>query len=124
MLTAGVFGTVVGDICEHAVGEGIASIGLTALLLGVLFAGRGRAAQIIALYWTTIALARTAGTAIGDWLAENKLLHIGLPVSTLVTGIAFVAVLVIWRSRAKEAPALVESASSAINLGHVVNLVQ
>jgi uncharacterized membrane-anchored protein len=58
MLTAGVFGTVVGDICEHAVGEGAASIGLTALLLGVLVAGGGRAAQIIALYWTTVAVAR------------------------------------------------------------------
>ncbi|MBV9035518.1 MAG: hypothetical protein JO182_13600 [Acidobacteriaceae bacterium] len=46
MLTAGVFGTVVGDLCEHAIGEGIASVGLTALLLGVLLAGRGRAAQI------------------------------------------------------------------------------
>ena len=113
MLTAGVFGTVMGDICEHAIGEGVASIGLTALLLGVLFAGRGRAAQIIALYWTTVAIARTAGTAIGDWLAENKLLHIGLPVSTLITGIAFVAVLVLLRSWFKGAPALIESVSNA-----------
>lgn len=111
MLTAGVFGTVMGDICEHAIGEGVASIGLTAVLLGVLLAGRGRAAQIIALYWTTVAVARTAGTAIGDWLAENKFLHIGLPISTLLTGMAFVAVLVIWRSRTKEAGALVESPS-------------
>ncbi len=114
MLTAGVFGTVMGDICEHAIGEGVASLGLTALLLGVLLAGCGRAAQIISLYWTTVAVARTAGTAIGDWLAENKILHIGLPVSTLVTGIAFVAVLVMWRRRTKEAHAFVESTSGAV----------
>lgn len=112
MLTAGVFGTVVGDLCEHAIGEGIASVGLTALLLGVLLAGRGRAAQIIASYWTTVAMARTAGTAIGDWLAENKLLHIGLPLSTLLTGLVFVAVLVFWRSRAQGSQAFVESAAS------------
>lgn len=98
MLTAGVFGTVVGDICSHIVGQGVASIVLTVILLSVLLAGRGRAAQIIALYWTTVAIARTAGTAIGDWLAENKLLNIGLPLSTLLTGVAFVAVLVLWRS--------------------------
>jgi hypothetical protein len=47
-------------------------------------------------------------------LAENKFLHIGLPISTLVTGIAFVAVLVFWRSRAKEARVLAESTSGAI----------
>ena len=85
MLTAGVFGTVVGDICSHLVGQGVASIGLSAVLAGVLFLGRGRAAQVIPLYWTTVAVARTAGTAIGDWLAENKLVNIGLPISTLLT---------------------------------------
>ena len=114
MLTAGVFGTVVGDICSHAVGQGPASLVLLALLFAVLFAGRGRAAQIMALYWTTVAVARTAGTAVGDWLAENKSLNIGLPHSTLMTGIAFVAVLVLWRSRAKEAPTAIGSTSGAI----------
>jgi uncharacterized membrane-anchored protein len=99
MLTAGVFGTVVGDIASHWVGQEVASLGLGALLAVVLFTGRGRAAEMIALYWTTVAVARTAGTAMGDWLAENKVLHIGLPLSTLMTGCVFVAVLVFWRSR-------------------------
>lgn len=102
MLTAGVFGTVVGDICSHAVGEGAASIGLGALLLAALFMGRGRTARIIALYWTTVAIARTAGTAMGDWLAENQMLNVGLTASTLITGAAFAGVLMLWRSRAKE----------------------
>lgn len=114
MLSAGVFGTVVGDICEHAIGQGTASIVLTLLLLGVLLTVRQRAAQVLALYWTTVAVARTAGTAIGDWLAENKIVHIGLPMSTLLTGIAFVAVLVLWRSRAKETPALVGSTARGV----------
>jgi uncharacterized membrane-anchored protein len=102
MLTAGVFGTVVGDLISHAVGQGVASLGLLALLFAVLVAGRVRAAQIMAIYWTTVAVARTAGTAVGDWLAENKVVNIGLPLATLATGIAFVAVLVLWRSRAKD----------------------
>ena len=114
MLTAGVFGTVVGDICSHAVGEGVASLGLAALLFGVLLAGRGRAAQVIALYWTTVAVARTAGTAMGDWLAENKLLHIGLPLSTLITGVAFVGVLILWRSQGKQTRTFVEPTSGAV----------
>lgn len=114
MLTAGVFGTAVGDIASHIVGEGVASLGLAALLFGVLLAGRGRAAHITPLYWTTVAVARTAGTAMGDWLAENKWLNIGLPISTLITGLAFVAVLVLWRNHAKEARTFVESTSGGI----------
>jgi hypothetical protein len=95
----------VGDICERAIGEGVAA---TRVLLAVLAAVRKRAAQLIALYWTTVAVARTAGTAIGDWLAENKLLYVGLTTSTLITGVLFVAVLTLWRSRTKEAGAVVD----------------
>lgn len=98
MLSAGVFGTVAGDLCEHGLGDGVAAIVLSILLLVVLLALGRRAAQVLALYWTTIAVARTAGTAIGDWFAENKLFNIGLPVCTLLSGIAFLAVLVFWRS--------------------------
>ena len=114
MLTAGVFGTVVGDICEHAMGEGVALVVMAALLVGVLLTGGRRASQMIALYWAIVAVARTTGTAIGDWLAENKLLHIGLSASTLFTGLAFIAVLVLWRSRGKQTTAFVESTSGAV----------
>ena len=114
MFTAGVFGTVLGDQISHLVGEGVASVVLLAVLFAVLAAGRRRAAQIIALYWTTVAVARTAGTAVGDWLAESKTVNIGLRLSTLFTGLAFVAVLVFWRSRAKESRAPIESPSGAV----------
>ena len=112
MLTCGVFGTVVGDICEHAFGEGVAAIGLTALFLAMLIAGYRRAATVMALYWTIVAVARTAGTAIGDWIAENKIIKVGLPLSTLLTGLAFVGVLVLWRSQAKVSEPMIESAAS------------
>lgn len=100
MLSAGVFGTVVGDIFAHAMGEGMASVVLTIVLLGVLWAGHKRTTQIIAIYWVTVAVARTAGTAIGDFLAESHVLNIGLPIATLISGITFVALLIIWRRRA------------------------
>jgi uncharacterized membrane-anchored protein len=108
MLSAGVFGTVLGDICEDRFGEGISAIALTAILGIVLVMGFRRATQFIAVYWTVVAVARTAGTAIGDWIAENQILHIGLSVSTLLSAIAFVGVLLFWRDRnnPKEMPRL------------------
>ena len=42
-----------------------------------------------AIYWATIVIARTAGTNIGDLLAFRKGLNLGLPLSTLVTGLLF-----------------------------------
>jgi uncharacterized membrane-anchored protein len=98
MLGAGVFGTVLGDICSHRFGQGPAAIGLTAMLVVLLAAAKSRVATHVAAYWCAVALARTAGTCIGDWLAENKSLHIGLPVSTLLTGTAFIVILTCWRS--------------------------
>ena len=86
MLSAGVFGTVLGDVCSHAVGEGIASLVLGALLATALFLGRKGLLQTIYYYWLTVAVARTTGTAIGDWLAESDIPNLGLTLSTITTG--------------------------------------
>lgn len=94
MLTAGVLGTVLGDVCEHAFGEGVSAIALT-LILAVLLLWRRN--NVGGLYWLIIAVARTAGTAVGDWLAENHLLNIGLPVSTAITAAFFAGILILWR---------------------------
>jgi uncharacterized membrane-anchored protein len=100
MLTAGVFGTVVGDISAHAVGLGTAAIGLTFILaLALLVAPKFTWVSVAAAYWLVVAAARTAGTAVGDWLAESKGLKLGLPLSTLLTGLVFVGVLLLWTSR-------------------------
>lgn len=90
MLGAGVFGTVLGDLCSHVVGEGLASLGLGALLLITLAIWRAGGAAQIWLYWLVIAVARTAGTAMGDWLAESPSANIGLPLATSMTAIAFI----------------------------------
>ncbi len=105
MLAAGVFGTITGDICSHRFGQGPASLVLAATLVILLAAAKSHAASV-AVYWCAVALARTAGTCIGDWCAENTLLHVGLPLSTLLTGTAFVGVLAIWRSPRRHAPAI------------------
>jgi uncharacterized membrane-anchored protein len=96
MLTAGVFGTVLGDLCEHLFGEGVAAIGLSAVLVVALAAYRKSLLSPIYAYWLTIAVARTTGTALGDWLAESPIVNIGLPLSTTITGLALAATLLLW----------------------------
>ena len=105
MLAAGVFGTVAGDICSHHFGQGPSAVGLASMLLILLSVLKSRVAVSVGAYWCAVALARTAGTCIGDWLAESKTLHIGLPVSTLLTGMVFVAILLAWRGKDQEARA-------------------
>lgn len=105
MLFAGVFGTVLGDVVSHYYTEANASIGL-GLLLAIILLGRWQGiVAAIPGYWLTVSVARTAGTAMGDWLAENKIFDIGLTVSTLITGCVFVGILLLWRSGARLKPA-------------------
>lgn len=106
MLAAGIFGTILGDYFEHTIGDGIAAIALTVALVPVLLVYWRSAAPSLFLYWTTISAARTTGTALGDWFADNEILNIGLPICTLATGIIFVAVLVLWRDRRPVEPAV------------------
>jgi len=108
MLAAGVFGTVFGDYFEHAIGEGMAAILLSAALAPAFLFYRRRILPAPYLYWATIAMARTTGTALGDWLAENDILKIGLPICTLGSGIVFVALLVLWRDRRLADPAFAQ----------------
>jgi uncharacterized membrane-anchored protein len=105
MLTAGVFGTVLGDLMQNLIGQGVASLVLAAILVVTLVAYRKVFLASVLGYWLTVGVARTAGTAIGDWLAESKALNIGLPICTLITGLAFIAVLVCWRSTQPLKPA-------------------
>src|SRR5579859_747678 len=99
MLTAGVFGTVLGDFFEHKIGQGVSCILLSAVLALAFLGYRRKILPAPYLYWAMIATARTTGTALGDWLAENDILKIGLPICTLGSGIVFAGLLVLWRDR-------------------------
>jgi uncharacterized membrane-anchored protein len=57
---------------------------------------RSFALGALAGYWFTVAVARTTGTAIGDWLAESPIPNLGLPLATMITGAALAAVLILW----------------------------
>ena len=97
MLAAGTLGTVLGDISSFGsgLGTGRASIGLCALLGTWFYFGRGWLGAL-PCYWLTIVLVRTAGTAVGDYLAGRSL-GLGLPLSTACTGLLFVAILMLWK---------------------------
>jgi uncharacterized membrane-anchored protein len=104
MFIAGALGTVIGDYCSHDLhlGDGGASI-LLSPLLGVLFlVGRNGPLRWLPFYWLTVAMVRAAGTAIGDLVSGRNML--GLPLSTFVTGMVFVAILVIWREQRRSDP--------------------
>jgi repeat uncharacterized protein DUF347 len=107
MLIAGTLGTVIGDYCSHNLhlGDAEASI-LLSLILGLLFVvARGGLLRSLWFYWLTVVMVRAAGTAVGDLVASRGVL--GLPLSTLVTGVIFVGVLVAWKDPAR--PKLVEA---------------
>jgi uncharacterized membrane-anchored protein len=82
-----------------------ASAILAVIVAALLLFGRGGRIQTLYYSWLTICVARTAGTAIADMLAENESLNIGLVNSTIMTGIVFVGVLVLWKSSQKPEPA-------------------
>jgi uncharacterized membrane-anchored protein len=109
MFTAGTLGTVLGDYCSHDwhLGNGEASIVLSAVLLVLFVAGRGRLLWSLPFYWTTIVMIRAAGTTVGDFFAARNML--GLPLSTLVTGLMFIGLLLLWKEPSNGRVAVAEN---------------
>ena len=102
MLIAGTLGTVLGDVGSFGLGlgSGNASLALSAVLAAILYAGsRGLLARSW-YYWSTIVAVRAAGTAVGDFLAGSRALNLGLPLSTLCTGVLFTALVLAWKDQA------------------------
>ncbi|WP_237477308.1 hypothetical protein [Lichenibacterium dinghuense] len=105
MLTAGVLGTALGDHCADDLGLDAGSAAAVNLLVLAALLGLGLKAgfRVKAAYWLAVVSVRTAGTNVGDWLASHGGLGLGLPLSTTLTGLAFGALVALWRPR----PALV-----------------
>jgi uncharacterized membrane-anchored protein len=99
MFIAGTLGTVIGDYCSHNLhlGDAWASLLLGSILAALFVTARGRLLSL-SFYWPTIVAVRAAGTVVGDLLAGRQML--GLPTSTLLTGILFVALLAAWKEPA------------------------
>jgi uncharacterized membrane-anchored protein len=97
MFAAGTLGTVIGDYCSHdwRLGDAGASIFLSAALVVLVLVGRSRILWSLPFYWTTIVMIRAAGTVIGDFFASRNMF--GLPLSTLITGILFIGLFLLWK---------------------------
>jgi uncharacterized membrane-anchored protein len=97
MFVAGTLGTVIGDYCSHNLhlDDGGAALLLSPMVAAFFLTGRNGLLRRLAFYWSTVVAIRAAGTAVGDFISGRHLL--GLPLSTLVTGLALVALLAIWR---------------------------
>ncbi len=113
LLVAGTLGTAIGDWVAEEIHLGT---GYGTLLLGAIFAvilslGRRSRWTTKAGYWLSIIAVRAAGTTAGDWLAfrdDPGLIHglnLGLPISTALTGVLFIATLVLWKTRAVQSAA-------------------
>lgn len=83
MLGAGVFGTFFGDVAHHLIGQGETSLEPGLLLTGALAIWNAGVEICFWFYWMVVAVARTRGTAMGDWFAETDMLSICLPLATL-----------------------------------------
>jgi uncharacterized membrane-anchored protein len=97
MFVAGTLGTVIGDYCSHNLrlddaGAAILLSPIVALLFVIVRQGP---LLPLPVYWLTVVAIRAAGTSVGDFISGRNML--GLPASTVVTGMLFIIFLVIWR---------------------------
>jgi uncharacterized membrane-anchored protein len=92
-------GTVIGDCTSHDLhlGDAGASLVLVPILALLFVTARNGLLRSLWFYWVTVVTIRAAGTVVGDFLAGRNML--GLAPSTLVTGVLFVALLMLWRER-------------------------
>jgi uncharacterized membrane-anchored protein len=97
MFIAGSLGTVIGDYGSHDLhlGDAGASLVLVPILALLFVIARNGLLHSLWFYWVTVVTVRAAGTVVGDFVAGKNML--GLPASTLVTGILFVSLLAIWK---------------------------
>jgi uncharacterized membrane-anchored protein len=86
MFIAGVFGTVAGDLIHHNIGLYNASAALCLLLAGLILIREVRAPVSMLLFWSIVMAERCAGTAVGDALASQRAVGLGVLVASVFTG--------------------------------------
>lgn len=99
MLLAGTLGTVGGDLAADELGLGTACI-VFVVVFAILVALRSLPPLSGKVgYWLAIAAGRTMGTDVGDFLAAGDRLGLGLPRSTLLTGMVLAVTVLLWRNQ-------------------------
>jgi len=112
MLIAGTVGTVIGDISSFGLhlGTAKATLVLGTILALVFYGGSRGLFAISAYYWLTVVAVRSAGTSAGDFFA-GRAVGIGLPLSTLCTGLIFAVVVLVWKDETSRRLRLAEQPS-------------
>jgi uncharacterized membrane-anchored protein len=102
MLTAGTLGTATGDFVADnlGLGLGIGSLILAAIFALVLLLSSRLGAMSKPWYWASIVAARTAGTTMGDFVANPHGFGFGLPLSTACTCGLLAAIVILWPGKA------------------------
>jgi uncharacterized membrane-anchored protein len=100
MLTAGTLGTATGDFVADklGLGLGVGSLLLAAIFALVLLLSR-RLGASKPWYWASIVAARTAGTTMGDFVANQHGISLGLPLSTAFTCSLLAGIVILWPGR-------------------------
>jgi len=104
LIVASTLGSVLADWCNTGLGLG----GLRASLLLVVAAALVFALHTtnwisrLRLYWITIVVLLAAGTTLADLLARDPHLHLGLPLSTVLSVGAMAVAIWWWRHRTSE----------------------
>jgi uncharacterized membrane-anchored protein len=102
MFIAGVFGTVAGDLIHLTIGMLTASAALCVTLAGLILLREARAPTSMLLFWLIVMAERCAGTAIGDSLASQRLIGLGVPIASVCTGMLTLASLCIRNHLARK----------------------
>jgi uncharacterized membrane-anchored protein len=112
MLIAGTVGTVIGDISSFGLhlGTALATLVQGAILAVIFYGGSRGLFAISAYYWLTVVAVRSAGTSAGDFLA-GRTVGIGLPLSTLCTGLVFAVAVLVWKDQTSQRLRLAEQPS-------------
>jgi uncharacterized membrane-anchored protein len=99
MVVASTLGSVAADAFTIGLGLGAlrSSVILMALTAVAVSLQRLPQANRLLIYWLTVAALRAVGNAVGDVLARDPHLALGLPLSTAMTGALMAAVLLLWR---------------------------
>nr|WP_294514487.1 hypothetical protein [uncultured Rhodopila sp.] len=107
ILTASVFGTATGDFIADDcwLGVGPAALVLTVLTAMLVLVSLRDGPEIKPLYWLTIVAVRIAGTNIGDFLAGEDGLNVGIPAAS-VASCAVLACVVFLRKDGRRMPVL------------------
>jgi uncharacterized membrane-anchored protein len=102
MLIAGTLGTVAGDFMSYGgyhIGNVYSSAILSTVLAACFLIGRNGLLIVIPYYWLTVVAVRSAGTAVGDMLADPDVFGMGLTISTALSALVFVVLIAVWRGR-------------------------